>query len=292
MRIVNYGAGDGTPCVLLLGYFDGVHVGHRALISFAAAHAREYGCGVAVMTFRGAKNGGQIYTLSERCSIFAELGADLAYVADYGSSFRETSGTDFLQQVCADLDVRAFVCGEDFTYGRGAACTARDLAAFASARHLSAFVRPLLSCGGEKAAASRAKELLAAGDIPALTQLLGDRYRVAGRVETEGRRVGRSIGFPTANIHLPPEKYPLRTGVYAVTLRTVQGEYRGIANYGARPTFGDDRIVLEVYADGYAGDLYGAEVTVLFDRRLRDVIKFESVAALTAQLQKDLENIR
>ena len=177
MRIVNYGAGDGTPCVLLLGYFDGVHVGHRALISFAAAHAREYGCGVAVMTFRGAKNGGQIYTLSERCSIFAELGADLAYVADYGSSFRETSGTDFLQQVCADLDVRAFVCGEDFTYGRGAACTARDLAAFASARHLSAFVRPLLSCGGEKAAASRAKELLAAGDIPALTQLLGDRYR-------------------------------------------------------------------------------------------------------------------
>ena len=74
MRIVNYGAGDGTPCVLLLGYFDGVHVGHRALISFAAAHAREYGCGVAVMTFRGAKNGGQIYTLSERCAIFAELG--------------------------------------------------------------------------------------------------------------------------------------------------------------------------------------------------------------------------
>lgn len=292
MRIIRYGAGDHTPCVLLLGYFDGVHVGHRALIAFARDKAREFGCAVGIMTFRGGKNGAQVYTLQERCSVFAELGVGFVYLADFDAAFRATEGRAFLEQACVDLAVRGFVCGEDYTFGRGAACTAQDLCAFAKERGIAAFVRPLLCCGGEKAASSRAKALLDAGDAAALAELLGERYRIAGRVGTEGRQVGRRMGFPTANIHLPPEKYPLRTGVYAVTVRTEHGTYRGIANYGARPTFGDDRVVLEVYADGYRGDLYGQEVTVFFDARLRDVIKFENAAALAAQLKKDLESIR
>lgn len=292
MRTIRYGAGDHTPCVLLLGYFDGVHVGHRALIAFAQDKAREFGCAVGIMTFRGGKNGAQVYTLQERCSVFAELGLDFVYLADFGAPFRATQGSAFLGQVCADLDVRAFVCGEDYTFGRDAACTANDLLSFAQARGTEAFVRPLLRVGGEKAAATRAKALLDAGDAAALAELLGERYRIAGKVSTEGRHVGRRLGFPTANIHLPPEKYPLRMGVYAVTVRTEHGTYRGIANYGARPTFGDERIVLEVYADGYGGDLYGQVVTVFFDARLRDVQKFTSAAALAAQLQKDLESIR
>ena len=104
--------------------------------------------------------------------------------------------------------------------------------------------------------------------------------------------MGRKIGFPTANIHVSGEKYPLKKGVYAVSARLDGKEYRGIANYGARPTFGDGRVVLEAYFDGYTGDLYGKEIAVYFDGFLREIKKFDSAEALSAQLTKDLEKIR
>ena len=118
------------------------------------------------------------------------------------------------------------------------------------------------------------------------------KYFVQGIVSTEGRHVGRSLGFPTANIHLPQDKYPLKAGVYAVTAKIGGALYRGIANYGPRPTFGDGYTVLEVFADGYEGDLYGKEITVYFDAWLRDIKKFDSPKALSEQLTKDLEKIR
>ncbi len=144
----------------------------------------------------------------------------------------------------------------------------------------------------EKAAASLAKQYLAGGEAEKLAELLGDKYFIRGEVATEGRHVGRTIGFPTANIHLSSEKYPLKMGVYAVTAEIGGKIYRGIANYGSRPTFGDGRTVLEVYADGYAGDLYGQTITVYFDEFIREIRKFGSAEELSGQLKKDLEKIR
>ncbi len=293
MRIIDYERDNfRAPCVLLLGYFDGVHVGHRRLIARAKALASERGLAVGIMTFYGGKKGGQIFDFDERVSIFESLGLDFVYAARFDGAFRATPAPAFLEHVCAALDVRAFVCGADFTYGSGAAGNAGSLRAFASAHGIEACVEPLVDIGGEKAAASLAKQYLDRGDMTSLAALLGGRYFIRGTVSTEGRHVGRRIGFPTANIHLSPEKYPPAAGVYAVTAEVEGQTYRGIANYGSRPTFGDARVVLEVYVDGYGGDLYGKPLTVYFDFRIRDIRKFDDAAQLSAQLEKDLESIR
>ena len=293
MRVVDYEAGSlSEPCVLLLGYFDGMHVGHRALLARAKKIADKQNLLVGVMTFYDSKNGGQVYTFGERLYLFEKLGADFALAARFDDSFRATNGQEFLDRIARSLEVRAFVCGADFTFGKGAACGAAELREFCSDRNVLAEILPLVRLHGEKAAASLAKQYLASGEVEKLAELLGDKYFIRGEVATEGRRVGRTIGFPTANIHLSPEKYPLKTGVYAVTAEIGSQTYRGIANYGSRPTFGDGRTVLEVYADGYAGDLYGQTITVYFDEFIREIRKFGSAEELSEQLKKDLEKIR
>lgn len=293
MRVVDYGTGSlSEPCVLLLGYFDGMHVGHRALLARAKEIAEKQNLLVGVMTFYDSKNGGQVYTFGERLYLFEKLGADFAFAARFDEAFRATDGREFLDRIARSLEVRAFVCGTDFTFGRGAACGAEELRAFCSERSVQAEILPLVRLHGEKAAASLAKQYLAGGEVEKLAELLGDKYFIRGEVATEGRHVGRTIGFPTANIHLSSEKYPLKTGVYAVTAEIGGKIYRGIANYGSRPTFGDGRTVLEVYADGYAGDLYGQAITVYFDEFIREIRKFGSAEELSGQLKKDLERIR
>lgn len=293
MKVIDFDAGKyEEPCVLLLGYFDGVHIGHRKLIERAEEVARALCCETGIMTFYDSKNGGQIYLFEERALLFKKLGIDFIYAAHFDEAFRATDGCAFLEKVCSSLNVRAFVCGEDYTFGRGAACGVRELSDFCKKRGIALHCEPLVGCGGQKAAATLAKKLLDAGDLPALRELLGEPYFIAGTVSTEGRHVGRRIGFPTANIHLSPQKYPLRLGVYAVTVDVDGQSYRGIANYGNRPTFADGRIVLEVYVDGYAGDLYGKTIVVRFDSLIRDIKKFSSAEELSAQLRTDLEKIR
>lgn len=294
MRIVRYGAGGrGAPCVLLLGYFDGVHLGHRALIAAAKDIAlRLGGCDVGIMTFYDGKKGGQIYLFEERVWIFQSLGIDFVYAASFDEKFRSVSADDFLSQTVQDVCVRAFVCGKDFTFGNGARGNSQTLKDFGKRNNISVFVEDLVEFGGEKAAATQAKRYLDEGNVAALGDLLGGKYFISGKVSTEGRHVGRKIGFPTANLHLSAEKYPLRCGVYAVHAELDEKEYRGIANFGPRPTFEDGRIVLEAYFDGYGGDLYGKDLRVYFDEYLRDIQKFDSAEQLCAQLNKDLEKIR
>lgn len=293
MKLIDFDTGSyGEPCVLLLGYFDGVHIGHRKLIEKAEEVARALCCETGIMTFYDSKNGGQIYLFDERALLFGQLGIDFVYAAHFDASFRATEGLDFLEKVCSSLHVRAFVCGKDYTFGKGAACGERELSSFCGGRGIALHCEPLVGCGTQKAAATLAKKLLDAGDMPSLRKLLGEPYFISGTVSTEGRHVGRKIGFPTANIHLSPQKYPLRQGVYAVTVDVDGKNYRGIANYGSRPTFADGRVVLEVYADGYTGDLYGKRLIVHFDFFIRDIKKFSSAEELSAQLRTDLEKIR
>lgn len=279
-------------CVLLLGYFDGVHLGHRSLISKAEELAKLHRLRVGIMTFYDSKNGGQIYDFSERVSIFESLGIDFVYAAHYSASFRETEGEDFLDHILKQLDVRAFVCGEDFSFGKGGNGKIQLLTEYSARHNIDVFAEPLVQVGKEKAAACLAKKYLDSGDVKRLASLLGERYFISGRVSTEGRHVGRTLGFPTANIYIREEKYPLCPGVYAVTAFFENYSYRGIANYGNRPTFEDKKTVLEVYLDGYHGDLYGKEIKVCFDFRIRSIQKFANMELLSKQLQKDLEAIR
>lgn len=293
MDVVLYGKDKYPyPCVLLLGYFDAMHVGHRRLAAYAKELAEKIGARVGIMTFTGAKKGGQVFVYEERLYLFESLGMQFAYPAVFDDAFRDTSGGAFLNTVCSQLQVRAFVCGEDFTFGKGALCGVSELNAFCADRGISVYALPLVDCGGAKAAASNAKALLDRGDLTHLEKLLGGKYFVRGVVSGRGRQVGRTIGFPTANLYPPSEKYPLRSGVYAVSAQIGGKRYRGIANYGARPTFGEDNTVLEIYFAEFSGDLYGKEIVVYFDFFIRDVRKFGSAEELKIQLKKDLEKIR
>ncbi len=293
MQIIDYRTGKlKEPCVLLLGYFDGVHVGHRVLIAKAKELASEQGWAVGIMTFYDSKRGGQIFLFEERVRIFEELGLDFVYAAPFNEEFRSTSWQDFLKHTLQNVGVRAFVCGEDFTFGKDAAGNVQKLREYSNLNNINIFVEDLIGFNGEKAAATMAKRYLDEGEMEKLCALLGERYFICGKVSTEGRHVGRRLGFPTANLHINGEKYPLKRGVYAVRSVLDGKEYRGIANYGARPTFGDERVVLEIYFDGYRGDLYGKELKVEFDFFLRDIRKFDNAEELSAQLNRDLEKIR
>lgn len=293
LKLIDYGK-ENYPeeSVFLLGYFDAVHVGHRALIASALSLAKGSGKKVGIMTFYDAKNGAQVYVFEERLQLFEKLGIDFVCAANFNENFKNTEGKEFLDTLVRSLNVKAFVCGEDFTYGKGAGCGVSDLKNYCALRNIDVQVLPLVSACGEKAAASFAKRLLDEGDLSELEKLLGGKYFIFGNVETEGRHIGRKLGFPTANIHLSPQKYPIKTGVYAVSVVADGKLYRGIANYGTRPTFGDQRVIAEVYIDGYSGDLYGKEITVFFDFRIRDIKKFASAEALKRQLIEDLEKIR
>lgn len=197
MRIIDYKDGSsGEPCVLLLGYFDGVHIGHRALIAAAKEIAAREGVLVGLTTFYDGKNGGQIFTFSERCTLLASLGVDFVYAAQFDAAFRATEGAAFLEHVCAALPVRAFVCGEDYTYGRGAACGVAELSAFAAEHGTALYPQPAVAFGSEKAAATLAKQYLREGDMPRLAELLGGRYFITGTVATEGGTSAGKWAFP------------------------------------------------------------------------------------------------
>lgn len=291
MRVINYGE-RGEPCVFLLGYFDAVHVGHRKLIERAVALADKYGAKVAALTFSDAKRGDQVYVLAEREELLSRLGVDYLYLARFDEAFRNTEGEDFLDTVSGCCGVRSFVCGEDFRFGKGAVCGGLCLAEYCKKHRIDAEILPLVSVSGQKASATLAKKYLDEGDIISLNAMLGEPYFISGVVATEGRHVGRKLGFPTANLHPAQGKYPLAQGVYAVHTEIDGKAYRGIANFGPRPTFGDGRVVCETYIDGFAGDLYGKALTVRFDFRIRGVMKFSSAEELKKQLTEDLEKIR
>ena len=199
MQIIDHGTGSlQQDCVLLLGYFDGVHIGHRKLIAKAKAIAAERGCLVGITTFYDSKNGRQIYTFAERVRLFEQLGIDFVYAAAFDERFRATEGDEFLRHVCARLSVCAFVCGIDYTYGKDAAGNTGTLRAFCKDRGIPLYVEELVNFSGEKAASAQAKRYLDAGDVQGLARLLGAPYFICGTVSTEGRQVGRKLGFPTA----------------------------------------------------------------------------------------------
>lgn len=293
LKIIDYNSDEkiDEPCVVMLGYFDGMHIGHRALLRAAKERAEKEHLKVVIMTFYGGKKGAQIYIFEERVKLFEKLGVDYILAARFDEKFKSIDKNEFINSVFYKFNVKALVCGVDFTFGKNASGNVNDIKISADEHSASLIVMPPIDVYDRKAATSLAKEYLDSGDIKKLNKLLGDRYFICGKVSSEGRKVGTKLGFPTANLHISFEKYPLKQGVYAVGVELNGKEYKGIANYGSRPTFCDEQVVFEVYIVGFDGDIYGKEITVYIDERIRDIKKFASADELKTQLKKDLEKI-
>ena len=276
MLTINYGERYSPPCTLILGGFDGIHRGHETLV----ARAKERGLPVGLMLL-GGKGETVLFTKEERLSIAEELGIDFCLIVNL-DEVKDIPAETFLDGILSDFSVECFVSGEDFRFGAGAKGTPLLLSS-----KRETICCPLITENGEKISSSAVRLLIERGEIERANSLLYLPFFVMGKVE-HGREVGRTYGFPTANIVYPKRKVPLGYGVYAVRV----GRFRGIANYGARPTFGDERPLLEVYLDGFSGDLYGQTVKVVFERKIRDIKKFKSKEELKEQLERDVLTVR
>lgn len=267
---------------MLVGGFDGFHLGHRQLLSCA----KQSGLPVGVMTIVGGKEK-PLFTFEERERIFRKAGADFVFELPF-SEIKDLSPQEFLKLLLQEFHVKVFVCGEDFRFGKMALGTPEDLKC---GDHVRVEMQKLVTMDGVKVSSNTIKGLLQQGKIEKANELLEESFFLIGEVVAD-RKIGRTIGFPTANIEYAKEKFPLKQGVYETQVEVDGVVYKGITNYGARPTFDNERVLTETYLDGFAGDLYGRKLTVEFVRFLREIRKFESAEDLKNQLEEDIRRVR
>ena len=282
------------PVALVLGGFDGLHLGHRQLLS----EAQKAGFPILLTTMFGEK-GKVLFTREERRGIFARAGVSLLCEVDLGGTLRKMSAEEFVQRLFSRFEIRAVYCGEDFRFGRDALGSPALLKAIAPCPvFVHETVRYLAEESGRtrKFSASACKNYLKAGDLSRLNACLctdgfETAYFVQGTVE-HGRQVGRTYGFPTLNLSVAEEKLLPPDGVYGGLCATPKGNFPTIVNIGARPTFGVEEKKIEAYLDGFSGDLYGSVVRVCPTEFFRPICKFSSAEELKAQLERDIARLR
>jgi riboflavin kinase / FMN adenylyltransferase len=289
--------------VYAIGNFDGLHLGHRAVIERAVAMARERAAPSAILTFEphpadffAARP--VVFRLTparDKAEICAGLGLDGIVFMRFDASLAAMSADEFVARVLvARLGVAAVVVGWDFHFGKGRSGSPATLAE-AGLRHGFAveIVAKVADGGGEAArvvSSSAIRKALEQGDVAAATRGLGRNYSVSGRV-ISGRRLGRTLGVPTANIALEPTTR-LAHGIYAVVARLDGRAFPAVASFGTRPTVDDGPPLLEVHLLDFEGDLYGREMEVEFIERIRDERKFDSIPSLAAEMARDKERAR
>ena len=287
--------------VLAIGNFDGVHLGHRALLERLTAKARELGLPAAVMSFEPHPRElfapdqapARLTALREKISLLEGHGVDHAYILHFTRQLAQLTAQEFIDDgLIRGLDVRHLVIGDDFRFGKGRVGNFAMLQAAGQAHGFGVEAMHTIEVDGERVSSSAVREALAGGDLEHAARLLGRPYCISGRV-IHGNKVGRKIGFPTANIQLKRRRAPL-SGVFAVTVSGVDKRHLpGAASLGVRPTLGAGlRPVLEVHLLDFDQQIYGSHVTVHFLHKLRDEAKYASFDELTAQIARDVETTR
>lgn len=281
------------PSLLVLGCFDALHAGHYELLKKAKLQAKINGLDLGVMMFADGKGGRLVYTFEERKRLLESLNVRFILKIDFNESFKSISAEDFLKTLDESINIKGYMSGKDFRFGAGAKGKSSTLKNYADDEENGVWYMAVkdVTYHDEKISTTMIKSLLESGDIKTANELLTRNYSVTGEV-IRGADRGKSLGFPTMNIIYPDNKAEVKFGVYAVEC-TIDGTvYRGIANYGPRPTFNDDRAMLEVYLDGFSRENYGEKITVGFTDYIRDIRKFADREELKAQLARDILKIR
>ena len=290
--------------VVAIGNFDGVHRGHQAVIGRACALARELGRPAAVLTFEphpadyfaGGPTIFRITPPAAKALALSRLGTvDGMVVRSFDAALATLDAAGFVDDVLVRrLGIAAAVVGYDFHFGRGRAGTPAYLAE-AGARHgfaVAIIDKIVADARGDLAAVSSTaiRRALEAGDVARAALLLGRPHFVLGTV-LHGEKLGRTLGFPTANIRLGPADR-MAHGIYAVRVRTAGGEHGGVASYGRRPTFDNGAPLLESFLFDFSGDLYGQDIEVAFVGWIRGEERFDSADALVARMMRDAAQAR
>lgn len=287
-------------CAATIGNFDGVHLGHQAVLGQLSERAGELQIPAVVIIFEPqpqeffapGQAPARLTRLREKLEALRRYAVERVLCLQFNRALARLSPQEFIQQVLIEgLDVRYLTVGDDFRFGRGRAGDFALLQAVGQERGFPVVNMHTFSIGGERVSSTRVRAALADGDLEMAESLLGRPYRISGRVAGGDRR-GRTIGFPTANIQLHRDKPPLR-GVYAVEMFGIEGEpVPGVANLGKRPTVDGTRYQLEVHLFDFAEDIYRRIVHVNFLRKLRDERRFDSFDELRAQIERDAQAAR
>ncbi|MCB1887230.1 MAG: bifunctional riboflavin kinase/FAD synthetase [Rhodocyclaceae bacterium] len=289
------------PTVLTIGNFDGIHRGHQRLFALLREKSRALDLPSTVLTFEPHpreffapdRAPARLASMREKLIGLAEAGVDQAVVVRFDKAFASLTAEAFIEQVLVrGLATRHLYVGDDFRFGAGRAGGFDLLAARGDALGFEVEAMPTLELEGERISSSAVRSALATGRMDHAARLLGHPYSMAGRV-IHGDKIGRTIGFPTANIQVRHRRLPL-SGIFTVSVEGLGERPRpGVASVGVRPTVTDaGRPTLEVHLFDYDGDCYGAHLRVNFLRKQRDEEKYDSLELLTAQIARDAQRAR
>ncbi len=291
-----------TPTAIALGNFDGIHRGHQKVIESIFEAAAAGGCYPSVVTFyphpqeyfTGQRR--QLLTpIDEKVQQLETLGVTQLVTLPFNQDIAQLSPQEFVEKILIEhLQTQWVSVGEDFRFGRGRSGTVADLKAIASNFNVQVNIVSLQTCAEGRISSSQIRQALQEGNIEQANRLLGRPYSLTGKV-VYGQQLGRTIGFPTANLQLPSEKFLPRQGVYSVqALGSELGEspLTGVMNIGTRPTVDGTQQTIEIHLLDWSGDLYDQNLTVNLVEFIRPEQKFNSLDELKAQIQVDCEKVR
>jgi riboflavin kinase/FMN adenylyltransferase len=287
-------------CVLTVGNYDGVHLGHQKMIGVLRSRAAELRLRSTVLVFEPSSKEfidpegapPRLTRWREKFIALRDLGVDRLVTLRFDEVMRAMTPESFVAElIVAGLGTRHMVVGNDFRYGCNAGGTIETLRAAGEARGFGVEQIAPFVFDGVRVSSTAVRERLRVSDFAGAARLLGRPYRMLGRV-ARGRELGRTLGFPTANLRLQRHKPPVQ-GVMAVRVFGIEPRaLAAVASLGTRPTVDGTDMLLEVHVFDFAGDLYGQEIEVEFVAKLRDEIKFDSLDALTVQMKRDAAQAR
>ena len=291
---------DQQPVALTIGNFDGVHLGHQALLSRLLAAAKLRGIPSAVVIFEPHPREfftpdqapARLTSLREKLELLAELGVDRVHICRFNSQFAQMSASDFIAALYQKLAVRYILIGDDFRFGSGRSGDFALMEKIASQHSFTVEAMHSVLYDGLRVSSTAVRSALAAGNMRAATRFLGRPYSISGRV-VHGDKLGREIGFPTANVQMKHNRPPL-SGIFVVR---VTGDHipvlHGAASLGVRPTVHKNgRAVLEIHLLDFAQEIYGQHLRVEFLHKLRNEEKYPDLKSLTQQIALDVANTR
>ena len=286
---------ENTPKVLSLGMFDGVHFGHISIINLLKSVAQENNLETAILTFwphpRKVFNPNDeiklLNTLNEKLNLLENANLDVVFLKSFDENFRNLTGEEFVRQILVQkLNVKHIIIGHDHVFGKNKSGNFELLQKLS--KELDFVVQQLdaVKEGEFNISSTKIRNCLANGNIIGANKMLGYHYSVSGKV-IDGKKLGRTIGYPTANIEVDVLKLLPKKGAYIVEVYVKNKFYKGMLSIGTNPTVNGDKLTVEVYILDFNKDIYGEEITVKFRDFLHEEIKFESLEKLIERLDED-----
>lgn len=282
------------PCAIALGNFDGVHTAHKEIIKRCRDYAKEKGLFSGVLLFdihtkTFFENDLKLLTtMGEKQEMIKSLGIDFILIKDFDDDTMKMSPKDFFSFLKDKLNVKALFAGFDYTFGHKAKGNSELLSKMGEETDIHIEILPRIDIDNEPVSSTKIRDLISGGKTLKAQKYLGHKYFVSGVVE-KGKQNGTKMGIPTANVSFPNDKLMPDDGVYTGIIEIENKKYKSLINIGKNPTFNAEKRTLEVHIPEFSKNIYEEEVKVLFDKKIRGEMKFESSEQLVKQINEDLK---